>query len=160
MTNEIIHVTFKDAGILLRTFAQSMPQPEDTYCKNVSKNIPPCCSYIRYHKKWFVGADISLCFFSYSRATDTARSFRLLMQLHRLIHIGKWTKIFRQVTLQVKKTIGSGRTFALLLPRKKDRFHRIRVQLPHPWWLLVPVLQVICSVIFKANLLNLLRLAF
>jgi len=78
------------------------------------------------------------------------------VQIHRLIHIGKWTKIFRQVTLQVKNPIGSGsgRTFALLLPQKKDRF-----QLPHPWWLLIPVLQVICSVIFKANLLNLLRLA-
>jgi len=40
--------------------------------------------------------------FSFSRAIDIARSFRLIVQLHRLIHIGKWTKLFRQVTLQVK----------------------------------------------------------
>jgi len=31
----------------------------------------------------------------YGRSTDIARSFRLKMQLHRLIHIGKWTKLFR-----------------------------------------------------------------
>ena len=31
-----------------------------------------------------------------------ARSFRLIVQLHRLIHTGKWTKLFRQVTLHVK----------------------------------------------------------
>jgi len=34
--------------------------------------------------------------------TEITRSFRLIVQLHRLIHIGKWTKLFRQVTLQVK----------------------------------------------------------
>jgi len=32
---------------------------------------------------------------TYGRSTDIARSFRLKMQLHRLIHIGKWTKLFR-----------------------------------------------------------------
>ena len=37
-----------------------------------------------------------------ARPTDIARSFRLIVQLHGLIHIGKWTKLFRQVTLQVK----------------------------------------------------------
>ena len=36
-TNEIIHVTFKVAGILLRKFPQSMPQPKDTYWKKLSK---------------------------------------------------------------------------------------------------------------------------
>jgi len=36
--------------------------------------------------------------FSFSRAADMARSFRLIVQLHRLIHIGKWKKKFRQVT--------------------------------------------------------------
>ena len=35
-------------------------------------------------------------------ATDITRSFSLIVQLHCLIHIGKWTKLFRQVTLQVK----------------------------------------------------------
>jgi len=43
-----------------------------------------------------------LCFISFSRATDIARSFTLIVQLHCLIQIGKWTKRFRQVTLQVK----------------------------------------------------------
>ena len=33
----------------------------------------------------------------FSRATDIARSFRLIVQLHRLIHIGKRTTVFAKL---------------------------------------------------------------
>ena len=35
--------------------------------------------------------------FLFSRATNIARSFRLIEQLHHLIHIGKWTKLFSRL---------------------------------------------------------------
>jgi len=53
-------------------------------------------------KKWLVGANFPLCFFSFSCATGMARTFRLIVQLHCLNHIRKQTKMFRQITLQVK----------------------------------------------------------
>ena len=56
--------------------------------------------------------------------------FRIKVQLHRLIHIGTWTKLFRQVTLKSNNLYGSGsgRIFALPLPQEKNRF---RFQIPH-----------------------------
>ena len=73
---------------------------------------------------------MQLYFFLFSRATDIARSFRLKVQLHRLIHIGKWTKLIRQVTLKSSNLCGSGRIFALPLPQKKDRLHCFRFHIP------------------------------
>jgi len=74
-----------------------------------------------------------LCFISFSRAADTACSFRLIVQLHRLIHIRKWTKYFTKLLFKSNNLCGSGsgRIFALPLPQKKDRF-RFQLPLPHP----------------------------
>ena len=97
MTNETIHVTFKITGNCSVISHRACHNPKTLTRKIWPKNIAPCCSYVRYHKKLLVGADFPLCFFSFSRATDIARSFRLIVQLHRLIHIGKWKKIFAKL---------------------------------------------------------------
>ena len=70
--------------------------------------------------------------FLFSRAADIARLFRLRAQLHRLIHTGKWTQLFRQVALKSNNLCGSGSggIFALPLPQKKDRFYRFRFHIP------------------------------
>jgi len=53
-----------------------------------------CATSVRYN--------ISMNGAPYPSAIDMARTFRLLVQLHCLIHIRKWTKMFHQITLQVK----------------------------------------------------------
>ena len=96
MTNEIIHVTFKVTGNCSVNSHRSCHNPTTLTGKISPKNIAPCCNYPRYRKTW-LGADFPPCFFSFSRATDIARSFRLIVQLHRLIHIGKWKKNFAKL---------------------------------------------------------------
>jgi len=56
------------------------------------------------------------------------------MQLHRLVHIGKWTKFFAKLLLKSNNLRGSGsdRISALPLPLKKDRFHRFRFRFHSP----------------------------
>ena len=67
----------------------------------------------------FISFSRQLCFISFSRATDIARSFRLKVQLHRLIHIGKLSKFFTKLLFKSNNLCGSGRIFAL--------------PLSHPW---------------------------
>jgi len=65
--------------------------PKTLTGKILAKHIALCYSYARHHEKWLAGANFPQCFFSFSHATDMARTFRLIVQLHRLIHIGKLT---------------------------------------------------------------------
>ena len=95
----------------------------------------------RYAARWLVllwrTPWIVVMLYSFSRATDIARSFRFIVQLHRLIHIGRWTKLFRQFTFQSDNLCGSGNGRILPLPRpqEKDRFQLpLHFPLPHPWF--------------------------
>jgi len=99
MTNEIIHVSFKVIGNYSVNSHRACHNPKTLTGKIWPKNVAPCCNYPRYHKKW-LGADFPPCFFSFSRALDISRSFRLIVQLHRLIHIGKRKKNFAKLFFQ------------------------------------------------------------
>jgi len=80
MTNEIIHVTFKVTGNCSVNSFRPCHNPKTLIGKIWPKNIAPCCSYPRHHKKW-LRANFSLCFSSFTRATEFSRSL-MLLHLH------------------------------------------------------------------------------
>ena len=130
MTNEIIHVTFKVAGNCSVNSHKACHNPKTLIGKFWPKNIAPCCSYARYHKKWLVGADFPLCFFLvlscyWYRTFIQTYSATSLLDPHREMD-KKFSRSYSssQITYELCGS-ESGRTFAppLPLPQKKDRFH-------------------------------------
>jgi len=78
------------AGMWKRLFRQPLPLPH--------LSLPLPLTKKRENDRWPQQYELchgcQLCYFSFSRAIDIARSFRLIVQLKRSIHIGKWTKRF------------------------------------------------------------------